>query len=309
MDFSQTPDSLSEPSSRPSSPSPLEEQDEISLIDILKFCRRQFWVVGGIMLAVTAIGVGTGLATAPQARRELLLHLTLPPEVRLNSQITSVASVVYDEIFEAGSLALATDFPQALAQQSSVTPVSVTLSKSTEVNAARLQMVLTSEDAAVLETVDQLALATLQQAADEVIEFQIDPEIARFDSLIQRTQAKIDLLESRLTTFESLPGGNSIDFSSFLKLQQQAQQQALIAQEFSRLADLELERNSLASLKTREEPQVNIQVLMSTQTQESASLLQRLVLSAIAGFMLGVFVALIVDQLPRLKAALSQLDD
>jgi len=42
MDVSQKPDSANAPSSIPQLPIQVEDPDEISLIDILKFLRRQY---------------------------------------------------------------------------------------------------------------------------------------------------------------------------------------------------------------------------------------------------------------------------
>lgn len=307
MDVSQKPDPSTVPPSKQPPPVPLEDQDEISLVDILKFLRRQFWLISGITLAVMLIGAGTSVLTSPQARRELLLQLKLPPEMRMNTVIAADVLVMQDEIVQAGNLALGSDFPRAVMSEES-SPVSAVLSEANESDHDRFRMVITSADPSNLEAAEQVALTTLQEAASEVAESYLDPELTRLDFGIRRTQAKIARLESRLPAPDALAGGDSVNVSSFLQWQQQAQQQTLIAEEFGQLADYELEREGLASLKTREEPLASFSVLTATQTLESGSLLQRLVLSAIAGLMLGVFVALIVDQLPRLKATWSQLD-
>ena len=309
MDVSQKPDSANAPSSIPQRPIQVKDPDEISLIDILKFLRRQYWVIGSTTLVTIAIGVGASLLASSQARRELLLSLTLPPELSLNSTIATNEPAIYGEILEAGSLAMINDFPGAVIQQGDSSPVSATLSTATEVNPERLRLVLTSEEPAILESAEQPALDTLQKVADEVTNSYITPEITRLDLLTQRTQEKIALLENRLATSATLPSGDSVDFSTFLQFQQQAQQQSLIAQEFNELVDHEQERASLSDLQVRDEPLVSIEILADVQTQESSSLLRRLILSAIAGFMLGILIALIVDQLPRLKAALTHIDD
>lgn len=282
-----------------------EYADEISLVDILKFLRRRFKIIGAITFAITITGTGTGLITSPQARRELLLHLELPPEMALNLSMEQDEDLIQNEIFAAADLALKTEFIQFVNGPLRSSAIGVSLSSVTDENAERLQLTLTNVDTAALETANQPALETLQKAADEVAVSYIEPEIARLDLLIQRTQEKITFLEEQLAASALSTEADTAAFSSLAQLQQQI----ILAEEFGTLADYQLERADLSSLETSDEPIVNIQVLMDTQTQVSDSLLQRLLLSLIAGLILSILVALIIDQLPQLQAALSTPDN
>lgn len=307
----------SEPTTVPIDSSPqVGDTDEISLIDILKFFQRQFKVMAGITIAALLLGLGTGLSQTPQARRELLLKFTLPPELTVSPIGNESSSPINpleiddevgirDEIIAMGNLA----FEQNLSFQQPPTaltaPVSASLSVVMEEQSERLQLVLSSPDAANLEAADQLALGILQDAADSVLKPYIIPEIARLDLVIQRTRAKITQLETLLATPTAISEDNN---SAMLSSALQLPQQTVLAEELSKLIDYELARTDLSDLQTRQEPLIRFEVLMESQTQAASSLLQRLVLSAISGFMLSIFIALLVDQLPKIRAALAATD-
>lgn len=305
MDFPRKPAPGALPTTTQQPPAWMEYPDEISLIDILKFLRRQFKVIGGVTVVVILLGLGASLATTPQARRELLLTLTLPPELIVDPNIAAAEPLIRNEILAAGNLALSQDLPEMLDNSAQSVDVTASLSSSSENNPERLQLILVSENAAILEASEESALDTLQGVADEAIDVYIEPEIARLDILIQRTREKIARLEVQLASVPTLAETDSAILSSVLQIPQQS----LLAEENSKLLDYELQRNGLSDLVTGSESLVSIKVLMTTQTEKSSSLVRRLILSAIAGFMLSVLIALVVDQWPQLRAALTDLDD
>lgn len=293
--------------------SKVDYADEISFIDILKFLRRQFRVIGGVTFVTMMIATIASLTTPTQARRELLLSLSLPLEMTLSpidtfsddrpSSIAMNPVLIQEEMVAVASLVLANDFPAALASQMPSAFVSASFSPSTDEIPKRFQLLLTSEEPSVIEEASQIALDSVQVAADGVAEFYLEPEIARLDLLIQRTQEKVTRLADQLPS-TATNNVTPTELASIVQLSQQS----VLAEEISRLIDYELQRDSLSALQTRDEPLVTIKVLMESQAQVSSSLLQRLVLSIIAGLMLGIFVAIVVDQVPRIRHAMSSLD-
>lgn len=305
MDFSQKPASGALPTTTQQPPTRMEYSDEISLIDILKFFRRQLKVIGGVTVAVVLLGLGASLSTTPQARRELLLTLTLPPEFIVDPNIAAAESLMRNDVLAAGTLALSQDLPETLDNSAQSIDVTASLSSSPENNPEHLQLILVSENAAILEASEQLVLDELQGVADEAIEVYVEPEIARLDLLIQRTREKIARLEAQLASVSTLVETDSVMLSSVLQLSQQS----VLAEEISKLLDYELQREGLSNLVAGNESLVSIEVLMTSQTEQSSSLVKRLILSAIAGFMISILAALIVDKWSQLRAAWTDLDN
>ncbi len=296
-------------------PAKVDDTDEISLVDILKFLRRQFKVIGGVTFATMMIATITSLATPAQFRREFFLHLSLPLEMIVNpvnsssggSQSLAVQNLtlIHEEIAAAVNLALANDFPVALASQTPSALVSASFSPSTDELAERFQLLLTSEDPEALEAAGQIALDSVQVATDGVVEFYLESEIARLDLLIQRTQEKVTRLTDQLTSTTATDNATPARLADIF----QFSQQSVLAEEISRLIDYQLQRDSLSELQTLDESLVSIEIMMESQVQLSGSLLPRLVLSTIAGFMLSILVAIVVDQLPQIRQAMSSLDE
>jgi hypothetical protein len=307
----------SEPSNASAASSPqVSDTDEISLIDILKFLKRQSKIITSVTIAALLLGLVTGLGKTPQARRELLLQWTLPPELIVSPTSAESGSpisppeiidevIFRDEMIAVGNLAL----QQSLAAQQDSTalpaPISANLSLVVAEQPERLLLVLSSPDVATLSAADQPTFAILQEAADSLLEPYIIPEITRLDLVIQRTQTKITQLETLLAS----PAANEDNGSALVSSALQLPQQTVLAEELSKLLDYELAQADLTDLQTREAPLIHFEVLRDRQTQASSSFLQRLVLFAIAGFMFGLLIALLIDQIPHIRSALANADD
>lgn len=307
----------SEPPNLSAASSPqVSDTDEISIIDILKFLKRQSKVIASVTIAALLLGLVTGLGKTPQARRELLLQWTLPPELKVSPTGAETGSpisppeiideiIFRDELIVVGNLAL----QQNLNVQQDPTDISAPISADVSLVVAeqpeRLLLTLSSPDAATLTAADQPAVDILQAAADGLLEPYIIPEITRLDLVIQRTQTKITQLETLLASPTATENNSSALLSGTLQLSQQT----VLAEELSKLLDYELAQADLTDLQTREAPLIHFEVLSDRQTQASSSLLQRLVLSAIAGFMLSLLIALLIDQIPHIRCALADAND
>ncbi|MGD1862370.1 MAG: hypothetical protein ACFB0E_20680 [Leptolyngbyaceae cyanobacterium] len=293
--------------------------DEISLVDILKFLKQHFKVIGGITLAATLIGIGSSFLIASQFRRELLLSIEISPALTLNLSpqlggrlSTSITSeqIIRDEIKVASDAAI----EDLLAAPTSVSGGQFGMSGSLEfvptVDSDTLpdkaRLVLDSDDPVVLESFSQSALETLQAVANEVVQSYLSTESQLLQMRLQQTQDKVDLLEMRL--FSSATAANA-DLNELSGLLQFQQRQLVLADEYSALADFELELDRLVKLQASEEPLAMFNVLVDIQRQESTSLLTVMLLSAISGFILSILVALFVEQLPQFRAALTGPDN
>lgn len=304
MDRSKESDIPSFRSSAERLPASFEDSaTEITWMDILRFLSRQSKVIGGISLASVLVGLTTGFMAAPLSVREVFLDLTLSPELVLDSDISESRTVVQNEVIAAGITTLNRVFSEST--NDDLVTVEVTPSLPVEGGSSYLQLVLLSEDAAILEDAEQTAINTLQTVANEIAESYIDPEIAQLDLQMQRAREKIALLEDY---FASLTPPEAVDTRGFLN-DAQLHQQAILAEEFSALADYQLQHRNLSMLQAGDADLVVFEKLAATQSQKTSSILRRLVVFTILGITLGVLMALIFDQLPKLQAALRDLDE
>ncbi|MEM9815884.1 MAG: hypothetical protein AAF827_05685 [Cyanobacteria bacterium P01_D01_bin.6] len=281
-------------------PAKVGDVDEIALVDILKFLQRQFKVIGGVTFLVIMIATVTNLMTPKQSRREVIVRLSLPLEINLSSDdalsdALRDPALVQEEIAAAANLALTKDFSAALSNQASPSLVTASFSPSTDERPERFQLLLKSAEPDVLEEASKLALDSVQMAAGNVVESYLEPEIAWLDVLIQRQQEKVNRLTNQLRSNTTIDNGAPTALANVLQLSQQS----VLAEEISSLIDYELQRDSLLELQARDEPLVDIKVLIESQAQVSSSLLQQLVLSMVAGLMVGILIAIVVDQLPH----------
>jgi len=142
----------------------------------------------------------------------------------------------------------------------------------------------------------------LEEAGREVLEGHIVNLQERIELLVARSQAKIDFLASQVAEPTATTPANADTLTKLLQFQQQ---QSILAAEFSELAGHKFDQAAIARAQSNVAELIDITVVSEVDTPLSNSSTTRLVLAAISGVMLGIFVGLLVDQLPNLKKLLS----
>lgn len=300
-------------SAQPPASSPNDEIDEISLLDILGFFKRQFKVIGGVTIAAIVASLGMAATQKTQVQRTLSLDVELSPLLGLviaGDELALAQEIDQElvaEIVSEGTLALQSYFLEHQNDPSALPKVNATTEAVPPTEATQvpedLRLTLQAESTDGFETFSEAAIAVWETSAADLLEKHIVSAQERLALLIQRSQSKIDFLESQSLSPVAATG----DPDTLVNLLQFQQQQAVLAEEFAQLADYEFNQAALARAQSEPEELVEIKILADVESAQGSSLGTRLTLSVIAGLMLGIFIGLLVDQFPKFKAALSQL--
>jgi len=280
-----------------------QEPDDISLIDILHFLRRRFRIIGAVTLATAALGIGASLLNPTQFRREILLDFEI-----LSTLEHQGLSVNENEVEAIAALELESHMKQYQANLGEQAAVSGTVESATLLETSDsptyLRMTMRSADSNAIESVRQSAYDRLQEVTNTTVSQQVDNEVERLDALIQRTQQKIAFLEERA----EVPSANidPRDASNLLYLLQLQQQQAALYSELNTLDNLKFNRETLALTQNQGEPLVQIVTLSDIETQQNSPLMRNVILSIIVGSMMGLLIAIVIDQIPQLRKKLSE---
>jgi hypothetical protein len=291
------------PSSADAVQGQLQEPDEISLIDILHFLRRRFRVIGAVTLATAALGIGASLLNPTQFRREILLDFEI-----LSTLEHQGLSVNENEVEAIAALELESHIKQHQANLGGQAAVSGTVESATLLETSDsptyLRLTMRSADSNALESVRQSAYDRLQEVTNTTVSQQVDNEVERLDALIQRTQQKIAFLEERA----EVPSANidPRDASNLLYLLQLQQQQAALNSELNTLDNLKFNRETLALTQNQGASLVQIVTLSDIETQQSSPLMRNIILSIIVGSMMGILIAIVIDQIPQIRKKLSE---
>lgn len=291
------------PSSADAVQGQLQEPDEISLIDILHFLRRRFRVIGAVTLATAALGIGASLLNPTQFRREILLDFEI-----LSTLEHQGLSVNENEVEAIAALELESHIKQHQANLGGQAAVSGTVESATLLETSDsptyLRLTMRSADSNALESVRQSAYDRLQEVTNTTVSQQVDNEVERLDALIQRTQQKIAFLEERA----EVPSANidPRDASNLLYLLQLQQQQAALNSELNTLDNLKFNRETLALTQNQGASLVQIVTLSDIETQQSSPLMRNVILSIIVGSMMGILIAIVIDQIPQIRKKLSE---
>lgn len=291
------------PSSADAVQGQLQEPDEISLIDILHFLRRRFRIIGAVTLATAALGISASLLNLTQFRREILLDFEI-----LSTLEHQGLSVNENEVEAIAALELESHIKQHQANLGGQAAVSGTVESATLLETSDsptyLRMTMRSADSNAIESVRQSAYDRLQEVTNTTVSQQVDNEVERLDALIQRTQQKIAFLEERA----EVPSANidPRDASNLLYLLQLQQQQTALNSELNTLDNLKFNRETLALTQNQGEPLVQIVTLSDIEIQQSSPLIRNVILSIIVGSMMGMLIAIVIDQIPQIRKKLSE---
>lgn len=300
-------------------PSSIElASDEISLLDILRFFQRQYKLISGITFAAVVLGLGAGLTAVPQFQRELLLGFELPlilttqTIVADGDNVRLVAleneQIMKDEIAAIGLLTLEEHLATYLSDPEILPKATANFEavplRETRQNLDHLKVVIVAENQAAVEGFNQSALEALQEAMSDFVQSYLALDIQRLDILIQNSEQKISLLEERF--IEPVNQSGALSSETVLNVLRFQNQQAVLAEELGKLVDYELARSSLIAAQNDADIEIKIETLADVDSQQETSLVRFLILSAIAGFLVSVLIAIIADQIPQIHKALSE---
>ncbi|ASC70835.1 hypothetical protein XM38_017820 [Halomicronema hongdechloris C2206] len=274
-------------------PAPQSDPDEISLVDILCFFGRTWKVIALTTVGLSALGVAW-TATRPQTYQK---HLTVAIAPRQQT-IDELRLYAATGLSQAQVDAVAT---QALSDYRSE-GVTTQVEHDTETGLAAVTL-RSSQQPSPLENATPALLEALETQLAELLDYACEEVLAALDNRLERQRSIIQELETEIAQAPPLEANLESPQRTALEMQR--------ARTLVELASLEYEQRYIetaqADLDNSVDDFFRVQVISESAVQASGqSLLQVVILAAIASIMISILVAIIVDQLPRLRKELNQ---
>lgn len=277
--------------------------DEISLVDILCFFQRRFRLIGGLTLLGILLGLGFHLSRPPRVQQALVLSLTTPylqgnlltptpksaSSVSLEDPLANELAGVWEALsleknlsletfehnsFRGGELSTAPFSGQAFSSEQ------VIISLTTRVD--EFSIVMESSQSSVLEELPSLAVETFEAEAQRFIHWNLNIAASNLSQKIEESQYVIDSL---IAQDVRLPATND----------------TVISDEIARTARLEFQHQAILTTQTVLDNIIKTEVIESKQSTINRSLFSITILLTILGLVVSTFIAICVDQWPRLK--------
>lgn len=269
------------------------DEDEISLVDIIRFFQRQWRLIGGVTIAIAVTTVAISLTKPSSYERSITLQITAPflllgfLEQPTNTDALPQIAVV-DTLGDWTSTALNELELDAGVQRPTY-----------DTTANQLTFGLTASNPKQLEVIPTaLVLEGLAEQWQVPLAQAITARTRQLEVQQQKTQQILSQLEAAIA---QLPADNV------------SRQEALESQRASTLrqqADVTFQYEYLTELKNNIEQAsqdlLPIEIAAEGDIQESrTALVQVTVLAVIAGFMVATLLAIIVEQWPHWQAELA----
>ncbi|NEO26603.1 MAG: hypothetical protein F6K03_06830 [Kamptonema sp. SIO4C4] len=270
--------------------------EEISLVDIIRFFARQGKLILFTTLGLTALAVAYTLIqqSAPSYQKELTL--TVEPTAIPFSGNSGVSLPTYSNSSQANTAAI-----EFLNTQETET---VDLNAVYEEETGEVILTLQSPTPEPLPTQSEQVLEQLQQDLQTALKKDILRNLAQLETRLSREQAILREIEAEIA--QTPPVEANVDNPRLSSLESQRTRQLAL------LADLEFDQNYLQEALTDLEDftqqvySIEIEEESEIQQQSSRSPLQVGILAFIAGFMVSVLIAIIQEQIPQIRAELAK---
>lgn len=266
---------------QPTEPGRVQDEDDIYLVDIIRFVRRnrKFLLLTTVVLSAIAIPLSL-LQPKPYQKQ---LTLSVKP---LPVPLTAFPAL---DVNQAGTLAV------NFLQNSKLNPtvVSPTYDPVTQ----QINLVMRSLDSSSLDSAGSSVASQLKTGFENIMEQSIQTSLTTTQLQLKRKQRVLDLLEQQKAKFSPTNEFRLGMVESF-----RVQPLADIAQlEFDKQY-LEQAQKNLAEFTAEF---ISIQILAESVTPQTRSPVPIAVVSVIASFIAAVFAALIREQILRLRDELS----
>lgn len=274
-------------------PRQIQNEDEVSLVDIIRFFRLNWKFLGLITVALSGVAIALSLSRPQSYQKQLVLAIKPLPLTLASQSMTTM------NVDEAGARAVTILQNQKLDQ----------LTTTATYNAVTQQVDLT------LDSPNQSALAGASSKVISQLNTQFDKQLAkylktsltsttlelkRYQQILVKLDRQVDQLPLKDT---KAPEGIRLEARRRAMESERGRFVTLIA---TRTVDKEYLEQVLKNPAQLSGQVMSVQVLSEADVHKTRSPMQLVVLSIIASFMVAVLAAIIRDQIPRLKNELSK---
>ncbi|NEO26604.1 MAG: hypothetical protein F6K03_06835 [Kamptonema sp. SIO4C4] len=276
--------------------------DEISLVDILRFLGRRGQLISLTTLGLTALAVGVSFWQPKPYQKQLTLSIQ-PTSATLSeySGLSIPANQNQQQI-----QALATEFidqqkSEDLFPSSQTESLTVSASNNTNINV--IQLTFESPTPDPLKTATQPILEQLTTYLQTPLKTEVKRASGKIETQLRREQRLLTQIEAELAQAPPVEANKENPRLANLE-ERRARQQALVTElEF----DLQYLEQALADFATFTQQIYLMQIKGESAIEQSEqSLAQVGLLALIASFMVAVLVAIIRDQIPQIRAELAK---
>lgn len=260
------------------------QDNEIYLADILRFFYRNGTLMGLMTVGLSVIIIALSLLQPKPYQKQLTL-LVLPVSISTSPPLPGL------DITQASNIVLKFLEGQPLD--------AVNLQPTYDTATGQINLTLSSPNLDALKTATSQVQSEAEIIFQDFLSKKLETSLTAIDLDLERNRQALNELEEQSTQFSS-----STEFRLGALETYKAQKVASITElEFNKQY-LEQAQDSLAKLTNQAIP---IQILLESEISPGRSSLQQVaIIAVIASFMVAIFVALIREQIPVLKAELSK---
>ncbi|MEQ9237472.1 hypothetical protein [Coleofasciculus sp. E2-BRE-01] len=271
----------------------VEDEDEISLLDIIQFFRRNWRLMAWGTLGLSAVAIALSLLMPKQYQKQLTLSVTPVP--------ISVSGIPGVDIQQAShkTVKLLENHYDKIDE----TEVRSNYNSETQ----QIDITVRSPDTGFLAEAGSQVSTLLQQEFQAIFGQAIANSLFSTDMEIQKQQQVLEQLEQQIAQVRDSNGIDPERIRTAVRLEALETQRAEV---LAQIASLEFDKQYLEpaqeNLAEFTSQIISIQLLSESKVEPTRSLVQIAVLAAIASFMVAILAAIIRDQARRLKDELSQ---
>ncbi len=274
-------------------PRQIQNEDEVSLVDIIRFFRLNWKFLGLITIALSSVAIALSLSRPQLYQKQLVLAIKPLPLTLASKSMTTM------NVDEAGARAVTILKNQKLDQ----------LTTTATYDAVTQQVDLT------LDSPNQSALAGASSKVISQLNTQFEKQLAkslktaltsttlelkRYQQILDKLERQVDQLPVKDT---KVPQGIRLEARRRAMESERGRFVTLIA---TQTVDKEYLEQALKNPAQLSGQVISVQVLSEADVQKTRSPMQLVILSIIASFILAVLAAIIREQIPRLKYELSK---
>ncbi len=274
-------------------PRQIQNEDEVSLVDIIRFFRLNWKFLGLITIALSSVAIALSLSRPQLYQKQLVLAIKPLPLTLASQSMTTM------NVDEAGARAVTILKNQKLDQ----------LTTTATYDAVTQQVDLT------LDSPNQSALAGASSKVISQLNTQFEKQLAkslktaltsttlelkRYQQILAQLERQVDQLPVKDTR---VPQGIRLEARRRAMESERGRFVTLIA---TQTVDKEYLEQALKNPAQLSGQVISVQVLSEADVQKTRSPMQLVILSIIASFILAVLAAIIREQIPRLKYELSK---
>lgn len=274
-------------------PRQIQNEDEVSLVDIIRFFRLNWKFLGLITVALSSVAIALSLSRPQLYQKQLVLAIKPLPLTLASQSMTTM------NVDEAGARAVTILQNQKLDQLTTTATYNAVTQQVDLALASPNQSALTGASSKVisqLNTQFEKQLGNYVKTGLTLTRL----ELKRYQQILAQLDRQVDQLPLKDT---KVPEGIRVEARRRAMESERGRFVSLIA---TRTVDKEYLEQVLKNPAQLSGQVLSVQVLSEADVHKTRSPMQLVVLSIIASFMVAVLAAIIRAQVPRLKDELSK---